>query len=76
MTKEAIHNTLSAQPFKPFALRLADGKLVQVPHPDFVLLTQGGRTAVVTTEGENFEIIDLALVTAIEIQSTSGSKGR
>ena len=69
MTKEAVKETLQAQPFKPFHLRLTDGTLVSVPHEDFVLISQGGRTAYVNTEGETVKIIDLALVTAIELNS-------
>jgi hypothetical protein len=72
MTKEAVNNTLHAQPFKPFALRLTDGSLIPVPHPDFIAVTQGGRTAIVLAEGENFKIVDLALVTALELNSSNG----
>ncbi len=71
MTKQAVEERLHAQPFKPFALRLTDGSLVPVPHPDFMLLSQGGRTAVINTEGESLKILDLALVTAIEFNSAS-----
>ena len=67
MTKEAIHNALHTVPFKPFSLRLADGKLIPVPHSDFITLSQGGRTAIVLGEGENFSIVDLGLVTALEL---------
>jgi hypothetical protein len=67
MTKDAIQQTLHAQPLKPFAMRLADGKLVPVPHPDFILLTQGGRAAIATGEAEQFSIVGLGLVTALEI---------
>lgn len=66
MTKEAINNPLDAQPFQPFALRLTDGRLISVPHPDFIVLSQGGRTAVIMGEGEDFSIVDLGLVTALE----------
>jgi hypothetical protein len=72
MTKEAVNNTLNAQPFKPFSLRLTDGSRVRVPHPDFIVVSQGGRTAIVNTEGEQFSIVDLSLVTAIELGSTNG----
>jgi hypothetical protein len=72
MTKEAVNNTLNAQPFKPFSLRLTDGSRVRVPHPDFIAVSQGGRTAIVNTEGEQFSIVDLSLVTAIELGSTNG----
>ena len=71
MTKEAIHTTLNSQPFRPFALRLTDGSLVSVPHPEFIAVSQGGRTAVVFTEGEKFSILDLGLVMAIETNSST-----
>jgi hypothetical protein len=67
MTKDAIQSTLHAQPFKRFSLRLTDGTLVPVPHPDFMVVSQGGRTAIITTEGEKFSIVDLGLVTTIEL---------
>ena len=69
MTKDAIQSTLHAQPFKPFLLRLTDGTLVPVPHPDFMVVSQGGRTAIINTEGEKFSIVDLGLVTTIELGS-------
>jgi hypothetical protein len=69
VTKEAIQTNLRAQPFKPFSLRFTDGKLIPVPHPDFIALSQGGRTAIVTGEGENFSIVDLGLVTTLEFGS-------
>lgn len=73
MTREAINRTVQTEPFKPFALRLADGTLVPVPHPEFILLTEGGRTAIVATGGEDFKILDLGLVIAIE--SAAGPNG-
>jgi hypothetical protein len=73
VTKEAVHSTLHSQPFKPFRLRLTDGSLVRVPHPEFIVVSQGGRTAIVNTEGEKFSIVDLALVTAIELDSANGA---
>ena len=69
MTKEAIQSTLHAQPFRPFQLRLTDRTVVPVPHPDFVVVSQGGRTAIINTEGEKFSIVDLGLVTTIELGS-------
>jgi hypothetical protein len=69
MTKEAILKAVHANPFKPFSLRLTDGALLPVPHPDFITVTQGGRTAFVMGEGEDFSIVDLALVTALQASS-------
>jgi hypothetical protein len=75
MTKDAVHSTLHAQPFESFSLRLEDGTLVPVPHLDFMVLSQGGRTAIVNTEGEKFSIVDLGLVTTIELGSFSADSG-
>jgi hypothetical protein len=72
MTKEAVYKSLHSQPFKPFSLRLTDGSLLSVPHPDFLALSQGGRTAVVFGAGEEFSIVDMGLVTAIESDSPNG----
>ena len=72
MTREAVYDALHDRPFRKFSLRLTDGSLIPVPHPEFILLTQGGRTAVVSTEGEHFRVVDLALVTAIEVESPDG----
>ena len=73
MTKEAILKTVHANPFRPFSLRLTDGILLAVPHPDFIAISQGGRTAAVFGAGEEFSIVDLALVTAIESNSANAA---
>ena len=72
MARDAVYTALQERPFRRFSLRLTDGSLVPVPHPEFILLTQGGRTAVVNTEGEKVRILDLALATAIELESPDG----
>ena len=72
MTKDAIYKSLHAEPFKPFYLRLTDGSVVAVPHPNFMGLSPGGRTAVVFGEGENLSILDTSLVTAIEVGPLNG----
>ncbi len=72
MTKEAVQDALHSRSFKPFSLRLTDGSLVRVPHPEFMILTQSGRTAVVNSEGEKLSILDLGLITAIELNSPNG----
>lgn len=75
MTKDAVESTLHAQPFKPFSLRLTDGTLIPVPHPGFMVSSQGGRTAIINTEGEKFSIVDLGLVITLELGSTRTGSG-
>ena len=66
MTKEAIKEHVSAAPFRPFAVRLPDGRTYDVPGPDYANLSPNGRTLVVFTEGGNgVRVLDVALITEI-----------
>ena len=68
MTINSLQETLRAVPFKPFTMHLADGRSVPVPHPDFITVTGAGRTAIVASRTEDrFTIIDLLLVTQLEV---------
>ena len=35
MTSERLQEMLRAKPFRPFGLRLADGEVIPVVHPEF-----------------------------------------
>ena len=72
MTINSFLGVLRAVPFQPFTIRLADGRSVEVPHPDFVTVTGGGRTAVVSSlVDKHYSIIDLLLVTQLEVGAFS-----
>ncbi|MCX8091327.1 MAG: hypothetical protein N3I86_10440 [Verrucomicrobiae bacterium] len=60
---------------RPFSLRLADGTLIPVPHPEFIFLTQDGKTAVVNTRGSEIKILDVELVTALETGASDEKPG-
>ena len=67
--------TVKAQPFVPFTLHLADGRVFLIQHPDFIASHPQGRTVIVFKPGENgdFEIVDLLLVFGIEVHRTRAS---
>jgi len=64
---ENLYEVIHAAPFQPFALCLADGTRVSVPHPDFIAHVPGGRTAAVFGRDESLHIVDVMLVAKIEI---------
>ena len=67
MTKETMREYVSATPFRPFTVRLPDGRACEVPARDFVSLSPTGRTLVVyTAGGDGVRLIDVALITEIE----------
>ncbi|MSS71813.1 MAG: hypothetical protein EXS64_10030 [Candidatus Latescibacteria bacterium] len=67
MTIEQLHNVLQARPFQPFTIHLADGRQFHVPHPEFLARSPSGRTAILYHADESFSIIDLLLVTELEV---------
>ena len=71
MTIEQLHRAHTARPFQPFTLHCADGRQIQVPHPEFLAASPSARTIGVTDAAGVFEIIDLLLVTSIEFYSTA-----
>jgi hypothetical protein len=73
VTIEQLRNVYNAQPFQPFVLHLADGRSIGVPHREFMATAPNGRTIVVLQPDDQMNIIDLLLVTDIEIKSISKS---
>lgn len=67
MTIEQLRRVHQARPFRRFTLRLADGSRLPVPHPEFLWLHPRGRTAIVATPNDGFQIVDVLLVAAIEV---------
>jgi hypothetical protein len=66
MTKEAIKEHVGAAPFRPFAVRLPDGRSYPVPGPDYASLSPNGRLLTVyTDEGNGVRVLDVALITEI-----------
>jgi hypothetical protein len=68
MTINEFRAALYATPFQPLVIRLADGRSIPVKHPDFAMVTGGGRTAHISHPGdERCTVIDLLLVTQLEV---------
>jgi hypothetical protein len=68
MTIEQLRNTYNATPFRPFIVHLADGRQVPVLSREFVLSVPSGRTIVVCQPDDTLNIIDLLLITDLEIK--------
>ena len=68
MTVEQMRSVYEAQPFRPFTFHLADGGAIPVRHRDFLSPSPSGRTVIVYQSDDTFEIIDLLLVTGLEVR--------
>jgi len=73
VTIEQLRNAYSAQPFRPFIIHLADGREIPVRHREFMMAVPSGRTVVVCQPDDTLNIIDLLLVTDLEIAPSAKS---
>ena len=73
MKIEKVRDVLHAQPFRPFWIHLADGGRVPVAHEDFVALEPAGRELIVYLRNNSHHIIDVLLITRIEVQERNGT---
>jgi hypothetical protein len=69
VTTDQLRNVWKAEPFRPFIIHLADGRQVQVRHPEFLSRSPRGRSIIVYQSDESFNVIDLLLVTDLEVGS-------
>lgn len=74
MKTEAFKAHLGARPFHPFVVRLNDGRVLPVKHPDFVALTPKRREAMVWTDNYTYEFIVLDAITSLKVTRKSRSK--
>jgi hypothetical protein len=65
MTTDQLPKLIKSRPFVPFTIRTADGREIEVTHPEAIAYT-GGRIAVVPGPDESVEIIDLLLVPSVQ----------
>ena len=56
-----------ARPFVPFTIALADGRKLPVVHNEFLYFFPSGRAAMVTHNDDRFTLIDLLLVTSVDV---------
>ncbi|HEY2413049.1 MAG TPA: hypothetical protein VGI40_12440 [Pirellulaceae bacterium] len=75
MTIEQLRNTHQASPFRPFTVHVADGRSFLIPHRDYLSQSPSGRTIIVYGNDDNFDILDLLLVSGLEVHSTPRQAG-
>jgi hypothetical protein len=74
----AIKDHVRSARFRPFELMLNDGKILPVPHPDFILFTPTSAEFIVVTQDNAINILDAESVTRVRLlpEAKSGAKGQ
>jgi hypothetical protein len=57
-------------------MHLADGRQIPVVHREFLASAPSGRTVIVFQPDDSFNIVDLLLVTDLEVKGKNSSKSR
>jgi hypothetical protein len=71
MTVEQLKNVLHAQAFRPFTIHMGDGRMFPVKHQDSVSHSPTGRTLIIYGNDDNFSILNLLLVTELEVHPST-----
>ncbi len=72
MTGERFRAASRQQPFRPFTIRMADGRAFDVAHPDVVAQSRSGRTVVVFQSDETYSVLDLLLMHQLQVSGANG----
>jgi hypothetical protein len=70
MTVEQLNNVHHARPFRRFTIHMGDGRAFVVKHPDFISRSPSGRTVIVHGDDDSFSILDLLLVTELQVHAS------
>ena len=76
MTVEQLKNVRGASPFRPFTVHMGDGRSFRVDHPEFLSRSQSGRTIVVHQPDDSFSVLDMLLVTELEVHPPGKASAR
>jgi hypothetical protein len=70
MVPERPAKFLTAAPFRPFIVHIGDGRSLEVTHPELaVLVGDKGRSLLMTAADDSSHLIDVLLITGIEVTS-------
>jgi hypothetical protein len=65
MTSNLISPFFFAQPFEPFAIHVADGRVFEIRHPDFATVSEAGLGVWILHSSGALEIVDTSLICSI-----------
>lgn len=77
MDISAVRDALRKEPFEPFTMRLADGRSLEVRHPEFVAIGKRRIGVISPDEAESWSVIEPLLIVSLDsIQKpTKGANG-
>jgi hypothetical protein len=68
MSTSSIRRLVDATPFRPFAIRLADGRSIPVHHREFIMISPADLDFVVYQPDGGIDVVATNLVTRLQPQ--------
>ena len=65
MSAVELRKEITAVPFRPFTVNVADGRRIPVVGQDFIFVSPAGRTAHVYLADGSYEKLDMLLITGV-----------
>jgi hypothetical protein len=65
---QTLQNLLDANPFRPFAINLADGRALRVPHRDFASPSPNYRMLTIWHQDDSADFVDMLLVIGFHLE--------
>jgi len=69
MDIRGIREALRREPFQAFTMRLADGRSLPIPHPEFVAVHP--RRVIVIAEDASWSVVEPLMVVSLDYDGTS-----
>jgi len=63
---------LKGEPFRPFDIRLSDGRELDVSHPDFASLAPANWQLVIWQQRGGFDFVDIGSITSLHFGRRNG----
>ena len=76
MNTGILRELYDARPFVPFTITLADGRKLPVVHNEFLSFFPTGRAMMLTHGDDRFTLIDLLLVTSVDVDPKFRTRGK
>lgn len=68
-TIDEIRELHDAFPFRPFEIRLADGRAIVIRHPESLARSPTGRRIAVVFPDGTFEVLEIAKVAGVKLRA-------
>jgi len=71
MSADELRKHITAVPFQPFIINMADGRRIPVIARDFIMLAPSGRTVDVYQRDDDHDILMTLLITGITFEAST-----